>query len=114
MVALYVSGGTICLQAGARTWDCATVSSVVQVGTGLRWTEYELTFQAGGTARVRVRVPFLTATRRLLDPRYDAVDTWWDDLIQMLPVGGGDVPAWVQGTHDNWSQGFAHGIGSLR
>ncbi|BBH17674.1 hypothetical protein Back2_19610 [Nocardioides baekrokdamisoli] len=114
-LALYVTGGTIWLQSGSRAWDCATIDTVTQISATLRTTGYELRFADGSTERIRVRIPMSVAMRRVTDARFDVVDTWWDDLIRLLPLGSaGHVSEWAVEEYARWSAGFPHTMSGAR
>lgn len=114
--ALYAADGRIWLQAGSRVWDVADVRSVTQQFEGLRTASYELSFQDGGCASVRLGMPAAVVLHRLADPTYDEIDSWSDDIMKSLAYeaadrwrgSGGDMNSWIRQVLPGWERGFQH------
>jgi len=114
--ALFAAGGSIWLQAGPRLCDVAQIQTVTQQHQRRRTASYELLFQDGQRASVQLEMPAAVAVHRLIDPTYDEIDSWADDIMKSLPYVAADgwrssvhdVSSWVRRVLPTWEEGFAH------
>jgi hypothetical protein len=114
--ALYASDGSIWLRVGPRLWDVAQIRTVIQQQVQLRRASYELLFQDGQRASVQLEMPAAVVGHRLIDPTYDEIDSWSDDIMKSLPCVAADgwrssvedVSSWVRRVLPIWENGFAH------
>jgi hypothetical protein len=114
--ALYAAGGSIWLRAGPRIWDVAEIQTVTQQHERLRTASYELLFQGGERASVQLTMSAAVVAHRLIDPTYDEIDSWADDIMKVLPYVAADgwrssvddVASWVRRVLPIWEAGFEH------
>lgn len=116
--AMYASRGTIWFQAGPRAWDAAQILRVVQQFERVRSVAYELHLANDGVERVKLVMPAPVVAERLLDPTYDELDSWADDILKLFPYVASDgrtaltdtdVRAWVHRFLPVWEAGVKHG-----
>lgn len=115
--AVYVCDDRVWLAVGTRGWDCADIVAVRQCSEGVRTAEYELSLTSGATHRIRLAMPAAVVAQRLLDPVYDEIDSWSDDVMKLFPYvtvdswssGDGDIAAWRSRVLPLWTRGAGHG-----
>jgi hypothetical protein len=114
--ALYAAGGSIWLRVGPRIWDVIQIQAVTQQHERIRTACYELLFQDGERASVRLKMPAAVVAHRLIDPSYDEIDSWADDIMKVLPYVAADgwrssvddMTSWVRRVLPTWHEGFEH------
>lgn len=116
LAAVYAFESTVWLQMGDRVWDASTIAGVRQVKATRRSASYQVTFADGATKRVRYRFPASVVAHRLIDPTYDEIDSWSDDIMKLFPYTAADgwqsseedIETWVPRVVQLWSSGFRH------
>lgn len=115
--AAYASNGVVWLQAGSRAWDTSAINRVVQRYDYARTSCYELHLANGESALVKLHMPNPVAMRRLVDPIYDEIASWSDDIMKLFPylasdgwtASDEDVQSWARRVLSLWTSGVKHG-----
>ena len=74
-------------------------------------------FIDGPPAKVSLRMPASVVSHRLIDPTYDEIASWADDIVKVFPyvaadgwtAGDTSVQAWVARVLPLWTSGVKHG-----
>ena len=118
--ALYAADGTVWLQAGARGWNCADIVEVRQVTDRADQSAYDVITRNGLRERLTLQMPAQAEWQRRVDPVYDEIDSWSDDIVKILPYtprrslrrpfdwmgsDGRTVVEWSAGVYDRWRNG---------
>lgn len=64
-----------------------------------------------------LRMPNTVVMQRLVDPTYDEIDSWSDDVMKLFPYLASDgwtatdedVPSWARRVLPLWTSGVKHG-----
>ena len=88
--AVFVHDARLWLQVGMSRWDVADIIEVRQDYERVRKARYTLTFGDGTRQSVTVRFPVSVVLFRILDPTYDEIESWSEDIMKMLPYTAPD------------------------
>ena len=121
--ALYAADGTVWLQAGERGWDCADLVEVRQRSDENASASYGLVLRDGAEDRVTLTMSPGAEWQRRVDPVYDELDSWFDDIMKTFPyrpkpsvrrpfdwmgADDRDLADWRAATYETWSAGLRH------
>lgn len=121
--ALYATDGTVWLQGGAHGWNCADILEVRQVTDRADQSAYDVITRDGGRERLTLQMSAQAEWQRRVDPVYDEIDSWSDDIVKTLPYtprrslqrpfhwmgsDGRTVVEWSAGIHNRWHNGVDH------